>query len=116
MVIDLDESCDPIYGEQQLSLFHGYYGEYIYHPLFVFDGQDGFPLAAVLRPSNTHESHRAVAVLKRLLPPLQAAYPEALILVRADADFTLPAFYDFLEEREEVQYVIGFICNSGLLS
>jgi hypothetical protein len=81
VVIDLDGTDDPTHGRQQLSFFHGYYGEYMYHPLLVFDGQDGFPLAAVLRPGNTHDSHGAVAVLKRLL----AAYPEALILGRADS-------------------------------
>jgi hypothetical protein len=60
VVIDPDGTDDPTHGWQQLSFFHGYYGEYMYHPLFVFDGQDGFPLAAVLRPGDTHDSHRAV--------------------------------------------------------
>jgi hypothetical protein len=81
MVIDLDGTDDPTHGQQQLSFYHGYYEEHMYHPLFVFDGQDGFPLAAVLRPGNTHDSHGAVTILKRLLPRLQAAYPEALILL-----------------------------------
>jgi hypothetical protein len=116
VVIDLDGTDDPTHGRQQLSFFHGYYGEHMYHPLFVFDGQDGFPLAAVLRPGNTHDSHGAVAVLKRLLPRLRAAYPEALILVRADAGFAVPALYDFLEEHDDVRYVIGFITNNRLLS
>jgi len=39
----------------------------------VFDGQDGFPLAAVLRPGNTHASKGAVAILKRLLKKLRQA-------------------------------------------
>jgi hypothetical protein len=121
VVIDLDGTDDPTHGRQQLSFFHGYSGEYMYHPLLVFDGQDGFPLAAVLRPGNTHDSHGAVAVLKRLLARLRAAYPEALILVRADAGFAIPALYDFLEELDslqgpEVRYVIGFISNNRLLS
>jgi hypothetical protein len=116
VVIDLDGTDDPTHGRQQLSFFHGYYGEYMYHPLFVFDGQDGFPLAAVLRPGNTHDSHGAVAVLKRLLPRLRAAYPQALLLVRADAGFAVPALYDFLEEHEDVRYVIGFITNNRLSS
>jgi hypothetical protein len=38
-----------------------------HHPLLVFDGRDGFPLAAVLRPGNTHSSRGALAVLKRLI-------------------------------------------------
>jgi Transposase DDE domain group 1 len=113
LVIDLDGTDDPTHGHQQLSFFHGYYEEHMYHPLFVFDGQDGFPLAAVLRAGNTHDSHGAVTVLKRLLPRLQAAYPEALILVRADAGFAIPALYEFLEEHD-IRYVIGFIANNRL--
>ena len=43
----------------------------MYHPLFVFDGHSGFPLAAVLRPGNTHASHGTLAVLKRLIKKLK---------------------------------------------
>ena len=39
----------------------------MYHPLLVFDGRDGFPLAAVLRPGNTHSSRGALANQFRLL-------------------------------------------------
>ena len=49
IVLDMDATDDPAHGQQQLSFFHGYYEEHMYHPLFVFDGESGFPLAAVLR-------------------------------------------------------------------
>jgi hypothetical protein len=45
---------------QQLGFFHGYYDQHMYHPLLIFDGIDGFPMAAVLRAGNTHASHRPV--------------------------------------------------------
>lgn len=111
IVLDMDATDDPTHGKQQLSFFHGYYEEHMYHPLLVFDGQDGFPLAAVLRPGNTHGSHRALAVLKRLIKKLKKTYPGALILVRADAGFAVPALYDYLEEQK-IRYVIGFITNN----
>jgi len=47
LLIDLDGTDDPTHGRQQLSFFHGYYEEHMYHPLFVFDGEDGFPLADI---------------------------------------------------------------------
>lgn len=114
IVLDMDATDDPTHGKQQLSFFHGYYEEHMYHPLFVFDGRSGFPLAAVLRPGNTHASHGALAVLKRLIKRLKKAYPEALILFRADAGFAVPALYRFLE-RQEIRYVIGFITNNRVL-
>jgi hypothetical protein len=114
IVLDMDATDDPTHGKQQLSFFHGYYEEHMYHPLFVFDGRSGFPLAAVLRPGNTHAAHGALAVLKRLIKKLKKAYPGALILFRADAGFAVPALYRYLE-RQEIRYVIGFITNNRVL-
>jgi len=116
IVLDMDATDDPTHGQQQLSFFHGYYEEHMYHPLLVFDGRDGFPLAAVLRPGNTHGSHGALAVLKRLIKKLRQAYPKALILFRADAGFAVPALYRYLEGQPETRYVIGFITNNRLLA
>jgi hypothetical protein len=115
IVLDMDATDDPTHGQQQLSFFHGYYEEHMYHPLLVFDGRDGFPLAAVLRPGNTHASHGALAVLKRLIKKLKKAYPEALILFRADAGFAVPALYRYLE-RHDIRYVLGFITNNRVLA
>jgi hypothetical protein len=116
IVLDMDGTDDPTHGRQQLSFFHGYYEEHMYHPLLVFDGRDGFPLAAVLRPGNTHSSHGSLAVLKRLIKKLKQAYPGALILFRADAGFAVPALYSYLEDQPETRYVIGFITNNRLLA
>jgi hypothetical protein len=115
IVLDMDATDDPTHGKQQLSFFHGYYEEHMYHPLLVFDGRDGFPLAAVLRPGNTHSSNGALAVLKRVIKKLRQAYPGALILFRADAGFAIPALYRYLEGQPETRYVIGFITNNRLL-
>jgi hypothetical protein len=116
IVIDMDATDDPTHGKQQLSFFHGYYEEHMYHPLLVFDGRDGFPLAAVLRRGNTHSSCGALAVLTRLIQKLRQAYPKALILFRADAGFAVPALYSYLEDQPETRYVIGFITNNRLLA
>jgi hypothetical protein len=65
-------------------------------------------------PGNTHASHGALAVLKRLIKKLKRAYPGALILFRADAGFAVPALYRYLE-RQEIRYVIGFITNNRVV-
>jgi len=115
IVLDMDATDDPTHGQQQLSFFHGSYEEHRYHPLLVFDGHSGFPLAAVLRPGNTHASKGALAVLKRLLKKLKKAYPGALILFRADAGFAIPALYEYLEKQPDIRYVIGFITNNRVV-
>ena len=113
IVIDIDATDDPTHGQQQLSFFHGYYEAHMYHPLFVFDGISGFPLACMLRPGNTHAAHRSRAVLKRLIKGLKKAYPKAEIVLRADAGFAVPRLYSLCEE-ERIHYVIGLITNDRL--
>ena len=113
IVIDIDATDDPTHGQQQLSFFHGYYEEHMYHPLFVFDGISGFPMACMLRPGNAHASHRSKAVLKRLIKRLKKTYPEAEIVLRADAGFAMPRLYS-LCEKERIYYVIGLITNDRL--
>jgi len=113
IVIDIDATDDPTHGQQQLSFFHGYYEEHMYHPLFVFDGISGFPMACMLRAGNTHAAHRSKAVLKRLIKRLKKTYPQAEILLRADAGFAVPRLYS-LCERERIHYVIGLITNDRL--
>lgn len=113
IVIDIDATDDPTHGHQQLSFFHGYYEEHMYHPLLVFDGMTGFPMACVLRPGNTHASHRSVPVLKRIIKKLKKTYPEVPIVLRADAGFAVPSLYR-LCEKERIHYVIGLISNDRL--
>jgi hypothetical protein len=113
IVIDIDATDDPTHGHQQLSFFHGYYEEHMYHPLLVFDGITGFSMACILRPGNTHASYRAKAVLKRLIKKLKKSYPGAEIVLRADAGFSVPGLYRFCE-TERIHYVIGLITNERL--
>ena len=49
VTIDVDATDDETHGGQQLTLFHGHYGQYQYYPLLIFDGETGFPLGAWLR-------------------------------------------------------------------
>jgi hypothetical protein len=113
IVLDVDATDDPTHGQQQLSMFHGYYDQYMLHPLLIFDGLTGFPVAAVLRAGNAHASKGAAAILKRIIGRLKKAYPKVTILVRADAGFAVPAIYTLLE-REKVKYTIGLITNERL--
>jgi len=113
IVLDIDGTDDPTHGQQEFTFYHGYYGQYMYHPLFIFDGTSGFPLGAVLRPGNTHAGHRSTAIIKRVVARLREAWPEAVIFLRADAGFALPVLYDFCEEND-IRFVIGLITNDRL--
>lgn len=113
IVIDLDATDDPTHGEQTLSLFHGYFEQYQYHPVFAFDGATGFPLAAWLRPGTVHASCGAVSVLDSIVRQLRQAWPDLLIIVRADNGFAVPAMYEYCETHG-LLYVLGYATNDIL--
>jgi hypothetical protein len=115
VIVDIDATDDPTYGHQQLSFFHGYYGNHIYHPLLIYDGETGELITAVLRPGNVHASRQAVAILKRVVKKLRRAFGEVEIVVRADAGFAIPELYEYCEEQM-LDYIIGLITNQRLLA
>lgn len=113
VTLDLDATDDPAHGEQVLSLFHGYYEQYQYFPLLVFDGATGFPLAAWLRPGTAAASDDSVAVLAPIVQQLRQAWPHVTILVRGDNAWAVPALYEYCE-REGLLYILGFASNTVL--
>src|SRR5574340_68219 len=75
IILDLDGTDDPTYGNQQLTFFHGYYDQHMYHPLVIYDADTGALVTAVLRAGNRHASYGVVAILKRIIPRLKEALP-----------------------------------------
>lgn len=113
IVLDLDGTDDPTYGNQQLTFFHGYYDQYIYHPLVIYDAETGELVAAALRAGNRHASYGAVSILQRIIPKLKGAFPKTEIIIRGDAGFAVPEMYEYCEQ-EGLRYVIGLIRNDVL--
>jgi hypothetical protein len=113
LTIDLDASDDPTHGQQVLSGFHGYFDQHQYFPLFAFDGDTGFPLAAWLRPGTVHASCGAVDTLDRIVRALRAAWPHVRIAVRGDNGLAVPEMYEYCE-REGLLYAFGFATNEVL--
>lgn len=107
IVLDLDSTDDPTYGQQQLSLFNGHYGQRMYHPLLLWAHDFGALLAARLRRGNCVSYNRVVPFLRPVVERLRAAFPKLRILLRADAGFAIPELYDLLEEYG-VEYAIRF--------
>jgi hypothetical protein len=113
VLLDFDSTDDPTHGEQEGSYYHGYYGQHIYHPLLVFDGESGHLITALLRAGNTHASNSSVAILKRIVGALRQRWPEVAIEIRADAGFAVPTLYDYCE-HEGISYTIALITNERL--
>mgnify|MGYP001363870272 CR=1 FL=1 len=111
--LDLDSTDDPVHGHQEGEAYHAYYGQHMYHPLLLFDGDTDQLLTAVLRPGNAHASRGVLLVLKRLVPLLRQRWPGLPIELRADSGFAVPALYDYCE-AQAIIYRIGLIPNRRL--
>ena len=113
IIIDIDATDDPTYGKQQLSMYNGYYGQFMYNELFFHDGHTGQIIMPVLRPGNSHSNKWYVAILKRVLQKIRATYPQLKIIIRADSGFSCPAFYQ-LADGFALEFVIGMASNEVL--
>jgi hypothetical protein len=73
-----------------LTFFHGFYDQHMYHPLLVFDGENGKLVSVLLRPGNAHAARSAKPLLCGIIRRIKARFPRAQILVRADGGFCVP--------------------------
>jgi hypothetical protein len=112
VVLDLDATDDPLYGEQEGRFFHGYYRHYCYLPLYIFCGS--FLLCAKLRPSDIDASAGAVEELERIVGQIRARWPEVEIWIRADSGFAREAIMAWCEANG-VEYVLGLARNARLV-
>ncbi len=120
VVLDIDGTDDPTHGDQQLSFFHGFYDQHMFHPVLVFDGESGQLVTALLRPGRAHAARGAMTILERLIRAIKQRCPGAAVIVRGDSAFAMPRLLDRLEalasELGDVHYVMGIAKNSRLLA
>jgi hypothetical protein len=113
VIIDIDSTDDPTHGAQQLSLFNGFYGQFMYNELFFHDGSTGQIILPVLRPGNSHSNRWYVGILSRIVRKIREKYPDLKIIIRADSGFSCPAFYK-LAHKYNLLYTIGIASNNVL--
>jgi DDE family transposase len=113
VIIDLDATDDPTHGQQLLTGFHGYFDQYQYFPLLVFEGESGFPLGYWLRPGTVHGSTGAVDALDEVVQSLRRQWPDVLILVRGDNGLANPEMYEYCE-AQGLLYAFGYATNPVL--
>jgi hypothetical protein len=113
IVLDLDATDDTTHGNQQLTLFHGYYGQYQYFPLIISEPSTKHVFLAWLRHGTAHAALGADDDLMRVVDALRAARPDIQIHVRGDAGFGVPWMYKICEENR-LTYTFGFSANARL--
>lgn len=113
IVLDIDSTDDPTHGNQQLSMFHGYYGLTIYHPLLITELTSKLLLGAFLRAGNVHTADHVLEHLSPIVKKLKDKFPETKIVLREDSGFSSPSMYDYCK-KENLSFVIGVPTNKVL--
>jgi hypothetical protein len=110
IILDMDSSESPTYGEQEGSAWNGHFRCTCYHPLFLFN-QFGDLERCLLRPGNVHSAEEWRSVL---VPVIARYRGRGLVLnFRGDAAFAKPELYELLE-AEEIIYAIRLPANPVL--
>lgn len=113
LTLDLDATDDPTHGQQQLTLFHGYFGQYQYFPLVISEPTTKHIFLVWLRPGTVHAALGADDDLMRVVDALRKERADIHIHVRGDAGFGVPWMYEICE-KNGLSYTFGFSTNARL--
>ena len=96
IILDMDSSESPVYGEQEGSAYNGHFRCICYHPLFCFN-QFGDCEGVLLRSGNVHSADG----WKNFLEPIVKRYESKKVkrYFRGDAAFAKPEIYEYLESK-----------------
>lgn len=111
VILDLDRTDDPLYGEQEGRFFHGYYDEYCYTPLYIFAGD--WPVVAALHTGESEHLEEILRLLAKIVERVRRRRPSVRITVRGDSGFCRDALLDWCEQNG-VKYVFGLARNAVL--
>ena len=110
VVLDMDSSVSPTYGDQEGTAYNGHFGCTCYHPLFLFNHMGDLERCR-LRPGKVHSADG----WRSVLAPVVDRYKERKVRLyfRGDAAFASPDIYDHLE-AEGICYAIRLKANKVL--
>ena len=111
IVLDVDATDDPLHGNQEGRLFHGYYKNYCYLPLYIFCGEQ--LLCARLRTADQDGAAGTVEEITRIVAQIRLAWPEVRIILRGDSGFCRDDIMTWCETHR-IDYVLGLAKNNRL--
>src|SRR5712671_3805670 len=113
IVLDFDDTEDPVHGEQEQARYDGYYGGYCFMPLHLYEGLSGRLITTIFK-AKRFTGAQMLAVLTRLVKRLRHAWPHTLLIFRGDSHFASPEVMPWIEEQPDLSYVTGLTSNRVL--
>lgn len=113
VTFDMDAFDDPTHGQQQLTMYHGYYEQHQYLPIAITCAENDAVVLIGLRHGTCHASLGVDDDLQYLVGRLRAVWPDVQIVVRADSGFATPLVYQVCDDLR-VTFTIGLGMNARL--
>src|SRR6266567_4995121 len=113
IVLDFDDTEDPVHGEQEQARYDGYYGGYCFLPLHLYEGLSGRLITTIFK-AKRFTGPQILSVLKRLGKRLRQAWPDTLLIFRGDSHFAYPEVMQWIEAQAHLSYVTGLTSNAVL--
>jgi len=110
IVLDFDDTEDPVHGEQEQARYDGYYGGYGFLPLHLYEGLAGRLITTIFK-AKRFTGAQMLAVRKRLSKRLRHAWPDTLLIFRGDSHFAYPEVMQWIEAQTDFGYVTGLTSN-----
>jgi hypothetical protein len=114
IILDCDDTCAILYGQQELRLFNSYYDDYCYMPLHIYEGLSGKLITTILKPGRRSKSVDVFAILRRLIEYLRKHWTDTMIILRGDSHFCSPQFMDWAHGKKNVEFLTGLTGNPVL--
>ena len=114
VILDPDDTDSVTYGQQELTLFNNYYGDYCFMPLHIYEGFTGKLITTILKPGRRSKSLDVFSILKRIITYLRNQWPNTMIIVRGDSHFCSKELMDWTHDLQKVEFITGLTGNSVL--
>jgi hypothetical protein len=113
LTLDIDPFDDPTHGAQQLTFFHGFYGQYQYLPRVITCAENDLVVAVCLLHGTAHPALGAAEDVAYVVRRLREAFPGVRIHLRGDSGYGTPTVYEAAEELD-IDYTVGIGMNVTL--
>ena len=113
ITLDIDDTCDPVHGHQQLSLFNAHYDTRCFLPVHVYHVESGKPVAVLLRPGKTPSGAEVRILLKHLVRRIRRHWPRTRLTFRGDSHYGRTEAMAWCEDNG-VDYIFGLAGNPVL--
>jgi hypothetical protein len=113
IVLDIDDTEDRAYGQQQLSFFNAHHDSRCFMPIHIYEAISAKPVAVFLRPGKTPDGMEVCLVLRHVVRAIRARWPRVDILIRGDSHYGRPEAMAWCE-RNRVGYIFGLAGNKVL--